>query len=150
MKHWPIYLLALVAGSAYAADGDQVSSADVTHGAFASQTFVLCDGVLGGDTTCDEFDLQQTGAGMPNYFIFSRDQVDSDCSGDVTIAVNIQTTTGGVEHVVATLNDANTSAKIEGPRSRFVDADITNQTACNDGETDTGVTVNMQLWFERR
>jgi hypothetical protein len=150
MRTFLTILLLLMPVCVFAADGAKISSADVTKGSFDSQSFVLCDGVLEADSSCDEFDLNQSGAGMPDWFIFSRDAVDSDCTGDVTIAINGQTTTGGTEHVITTLNDAYTSMRVEGPRHRFIDADLSNQGGCDDGAADTGVTVNMTLFFKKR
>ena len=147
MRKVLVFLLLMLPVSALASDGDFVPSADVSKGNYYSQTYALCDGVLESDSTCDEFDLQTVG--MPDYMIFSRVAVDSDCSGDVTIAINAQTLTGGDEHVVATLSDSTTSAKITGPLPRFIDADLTNQTGCDDGAADTGVTVHMQLFFKK-
>ena len=152
MKTLLTILFLLLPVVAWAADGDEVDSGtvDVTKGSgsFESKTYILCDGVLGSDAACDEFDLQTIG--MPDYFIFSRDAVDSDCTGDVTVTINGQTTTGGTEHAITVLNDATTSQRVEGPRNRFIDATLTNVAGCEDGAGDTGVDVNMTIFFERK
>ena len=149
MRRLIVLLVLLLATAVWAADGDKVDDADIgpTYGSYYSLTYELCDGVLEGDTSCDEFDLDQKGIGMPQWFIFSREDVDSDCTGDVTIAINTQTLAGGDEHVISTLNNATTSEVVQGPRNRYIDADITNQTNCNLGATDTGVTVRMILYY---
>ena len=151
MKSLVVLLTALwVPFQAVATDGDAITGADVSKGSFSSSSFVLCDGVLEADSSCDEFDLNIAGRGMPDFLIISRDAVDSDCSGNVTITINGQTTAGGTEHAITFLNDTNTSRYIAGPRNRFIDADLTNQTGCDDGGTDTGVTVNMTLFFRTK
>lgn len=153
MKTFLAALLLMLPVAAWGTDGDKIASegaVDVTKGSFYSHTFILCDGVLGSDAACDEFDLNDSDAGMPDWFIFSRDAVDSDCTGDVTIAINGQTASAGTEHIFATLNDTNTSLRVEGPRKRYVDADISNVAGCEDGGTDSGITVNMTLYFVKR
>ena len=153
MKTLLAILLLLIPGTAWGADGDKIANegaVDVTKGSFYSHTFILCDGVLGSDAACDEFDMNQVDAGMPDWFIFSRDAVDGDCTGNVTVTVNGQTASAGTEHAIVVLNDTTTSARVEGPRKRYIDATLTNVAGCEDDATDSGITVNMTFFFWKR
>jgi hypothetical protein len=148
MRIWEFSILAffiLVAVTigriSLSADGDAVSSADVTKGSYTSSTFLMCD-ADSDSTTCGEIDLNDSGKGMPDYMIISRDKT-TDCSGNVTVTIQGQTISGGTEHTIGTLNDATTSVRIAAPRNRFIDADLANMTACSDMD------VNITLFYER-
>ena len=139
-----ILLLSLLAFSAHATDGDVITAAvDVSKGSFYSVSFAFCDTKLAANSTCAEFDLNVAGRGMPDYMIFSRD-AEVGCIADPTIAINGQTVSGGTEHVIGTLSDSATSIRIQGPRKRFIDADITDNANCTD------LTVNLTLFFLKR
>jgi len=135
-------LLALAPLGAWAADGDPLTGASVTHGSYWSAPFLLCDSKTDVSATCAELDLNQAGAGMPAFFLISRD-VTTGCTGNATIAINGQTTTAGVEHVITTLNDTITAVQIAGPHHRFIDADLTGMTGCTDMD------VSIILYYER-
>jgi len=140
MKSFILSLILLLSGAALAADGDHVNGSDVTKGSYNSQTFLLCDITTGA--SCSEFDLNQSGAGMPDFITFSRDAT-TGCSGNPAIGIDGQTTTGGTEHLITTLNDTTTSATVQFPTFRFIDADVSGNAAC------TTLQVNMTLYFRK-
>ena len=121
----------LLAPAAWGADGDQLNGAEVTKGTYSSRTVIFCDTKTSASSTCDEFDLQAAGFGMPAFFLISRDTT-TGCTGNATVAINGQTTTGGTEHVITTLDDTTTAVQITGPHHRFIDADLSGVTACTD------------------
>jgi hypothetical protein len=142
MKTLLMTLMLLLPGVSWAADGDPLNGAAVTRGSYESAPFIFCDAkAAASDDVCDEFDLQATGRGMPDYMIFSLDSV-AGCDAGYQVIIQGATTTAGTDHTWGTLDVTNTSLVITTPTHRFFSGDTTDA-GCTD------LTVNLVLHFRK-
>ncbi len=131
----------LLAPAGWAADGDTVSS--TTSGDFTSQTYMLCD-AKAGNVSCAQWDFNTHG-GMPAWFTVSID-LKPGCSSPEwpTVTVNASTLSAGQKHVLVVLDSADSANRVEGPRRRYLQTDITNADNC------TGTLVHLVTFHRRR
>jgi hypothetical protein len=143
--------LLLVAGPAWAADGDRLDA--VNRGSYRMERFLLCDGATGGPTkTCDELSFGPTPAtggvntnmGIPDYIVFHITNT-AGC-GAVEFMPRGKDVAGGAtsDLLAATMTAAGTDQAVVSPvPNAIIDANITVGAGCTDAE------LTIKLFYER-
>jgi hypothetical protein len=138
---WPLTVLG-------ADGGDWGAYVAVNRGELDCIGFLLCDGKVAADSTCDEFDLSAptTGRGWPAFFTVTITTIDPQCSGTPEFqARGLHTTGGATSDWGPQLTEAGLDSFDYKPKFKFLDVSLTDDAACDA----PGNTVVAVLCYER-